>query len=144
VPDYLRLRSLAVSERTPLAHDVAVGLFEKAGDVDMVQEILQFLEHVGDIQCELVSDHALNLIQDLDGNLMTSRQTMISKARLFLALEPELQRTYMVGRRLGLLRGLDDLKVPSVLTRVRTECRRLEVTERNVDVLINELAKQFL
>jgi radical SAM superfamily enzyme len=144
VPDYLRLRSLAVPDRAPLAEDVAAGLFEKPGDVETVQEIVLFLQHVGDIPCRLMSDHILNLIQGLDGNLATNRQMMISTAQRFLALEPESQRTYMVGRRLGVFTGLDDMEVSSLRAHVEAECRRLGVTEQSIDTLINELVKRFV
>lgn len=144
VPDYLRLRSLAIPDRALLAKDVAAGLFEKAGDVETVQEILLFLERVGDIPCVLMSDHILNLIQDLNGDLATRRGTMISTAKRFLALAPESQRTYMVGRRLGLFAGLDDMEVSSLRARAEAECSRLGVTEENVDALIDALVQRFV
>ena len=144
VPDYLRLRSLAIPDRALLAKDVAAGLFEKAGDVETVQEILLFLERVGDIPCVLMSDHILNLIQDLNGDLATRRGTMISTAKRFLALAPESQRTYMVGRRLGLFAGLDDMEVSSFRARAEAECSRLGETEENVDALIDVLVQRFV
>ncbi|MFH0917227.1 MAG: radical SAM protein [bacterium] len=143
-PDFLRLRSLAIPDRALLAEDVAAGLFEKAGDVDTSREILLFLEHVGDIPCQLTSDHMVNLMPELNGNLATRREAMIAAVRRFLALGPEQQRTYMVGRRLGVLAGPGDLEDPSLRERVEAECRRLGVTEQNVDALIDELVKRFV
>lgn len=144
VPDYLRLRTLAIPDRVPLAEDVAEGRFEKAGDMETAQEILLFLEHVGDIPCELMSDHTVNLFQDLNGNLATNRETMVSEVRRFLALEPESQRTYMVGRRLGVFMGLGDMEVPHLRAHAEAECRRLGVTAENAAALTDELVKRFV
>ncbi len=144
LPDYLRLRSLAIPARAPLAKDVAAGRFEKAGDVETVQEILLFLEQVGDIPCALMSDHILNLIQDLNGDLATHRGAMISTAKRFLALPPESRHTYMIGRRLGLFARLDDMEVSLVRARAEAECSRLGVTEQNVDALVDALVQRFV
>jgi hypothetical protein len=144
VPDWLRLRTLAIPDRAPLAQDVSAGLFEKAGDVETSREILLFLEHVGDIPCKLMSDHTLNLLQELNGNLATDREAMISLVRRFLEMEPRSQRTFMVGRRLGVFAGIESTDVPSFRTRAEAECRRLGVTEGNVDTLIDELVKRFV
>lgn len=143
-PDWLRLRTLAIPERAPLSEDASAGLFEKAGDVETCREILLFLEHVGDVPCRLVSDHVVNLIQELNGDLATDREAMIAVVRRFLEMEPGSQRTYMVGRRLGVFARLDDMDVPSLRSCAEAECRRLGVTEGNVDALVDRLVKRFV
>lgn len=143
-PDYVRLRSLAIPDGAPLAVDVAAGAFSKADDVETMREILLFLEHVGDIPSRLVSDHSVNLLSGLSGNLATNREALMSLAEEFLSLEPGLQRLFTIGRRLGLFVRLEDMEISSRRAFVEAQCRRWGMTEKNVDALASELTRGFI
>ena len=144
VPDFLRLRALAVPDRVPLAGDIRQGAFEQANDVEVAEEILLFLENVGDIACELKSDHILNLFQDLEGNLARDREAMIGLVERFLALRPEEQRLYRIGRRRGVFAGLGDMDVPFLRAQAERDCERLGVTADNVDALVEAMTRRFV
>ena len=143
-PDFLRLRTLAVPDRAPLADDVRTGLFEKATDVENAEELVLFLEHVGDVDCTIVSDHILNLFEDLEGNLSQDREAMIHTLRRFLDLDPQEQRLYRIGRRCGVFRGVDDLTTPHLRAYAEQEYEQLGVTEYNIDQLVDEMVKRFI
>ena len=108
-PLVVRLRTAAVVPGTPLAEREAAGDFELPDDVEVVREIRDLLEQIGDARFELRSDHALNLFPDLDGSLPTDRQRLVALLDEYLALPPEEQALFAVGARLGLFRGLADL-----------------------------------
>jgi len=144
VPDYVRLRTLAIPDRCPLADDVQAGRFAQATDIEIAQEIALFLEHVGDIPSVLRSDHLLNLLQTLEGSLATDRPAMLAKVRDFLKLEPDEQRLYVIGRRCGIFSGMEDLAVPHRRAHAEQEYHRLGVTEANVDLLAQHLIKRFI
>jgi hypothetical protein len=144
VPDFLRLRALAVPDHVPLAEDIRQGTFEKANDVEVAEEILLFLKTVGDIACELRSDHILNLFQDLEGSLAKDRGALIAMVERFLALEPDEQRLYRIGRRRGVFAGVDDMEVPFLRGRAEHDCERLGVTADNIDALVDAMTKRFV
>lgn len=143
-PDYLRVRSLAISDRASLAQDVAAGVFVRANDVDMVRELLMFLEQVGDVPSRLVSDHLVNLLSGLTGDLSTQREALIATVRQFLSLEPEAQRLFMLGRRLGVLVRLSDMEVSGLRARVEDECARLGLTGQDPYAAADALAQRFI
>ena len=143
-PDFIRLRTLAIPDHLVLAEDVAQGRFEKASDVEAAQEILLFLETLEGITSTVVSDHILNLFEDIGGTLPGDRETMTAEIRAFLALEPGEQVLYRVGRRAGLFRGLSDLADAQRHERARRLVEELNATPQNVDALTDQMVKRFI
>ena len=68
-PLVVRLRTAAVVPGTPLAEREAAGEFVLPDDVEVAQELRDLLEQLGDARLELRSDHALNLLPELEGSL---------------------------------------------------------------------------
>ncbi len=143
-PDFIRLRTLAIPDRLDLAADVAEGRFRKAGDVETAREILVFLEHLEGIGSTVVSDHILNLFQDLEGRLPEDRDRMVVQLETFLSLDPEEQSLYRLGRRAGLLRGLSDLLDPQMRAAAERLRRELGVTAATIDDVTDQLVKRFI
>lgn len=111
-PLVVRLRTAAVVPGTPLAERAAAGDFELPDDVEVVRELRALLEQVGDARFELRSDHALNLLPELEGSLPADRGRLIALLDEYLALPPTEQALFAVGARLGLFRRLADLRDP--------------------------------
>ncbi len=143
-PDFIRLRTLAIPDHLVLADDVAQGRFEKATDVETAQEILLFLESLSGITSTVVSDHILNLFEDVGGKLPDDRDAMVAEVKAFLALEPDEQVLYRIGRRSGLFRGLSDLADLQRSDRARGLVRELQVTPENVDAVTDQMVKRFI
>jgi hypothetical protein len=64
--------------------------------------------------------------------------------RGFLALPDHDRMVYMVGRRMGMFRGLDDMKNVAAVHQVEENCSRMGVTPENVDQVISELMRRFV
>jgi len=143
-PDFIRLRTLAVPDHLVLAEDVARGTFEKASDIENAEEILLFLESLEGISSRVVSDHILNLFEDVGGKLPEDRDTMTSEIRRFLNMEPREQILYRIGRRAGLFRGLSDMAERKRHDRAERLVQELGVTEDNVDKVTDEMVKRFI
>jgi hypothetical protein len=143
-PDFIRLRTLAIPDRLVLAEDVAQGKFEKAGDLENAQEILLFLESLRGISSRVVSDHILNLFEDVGGKLPDDRDAMTAEIREFLALDRDEQILYRIGRRAGLFRGLADLADRKRHDRADRLVEELRVTPWNVDEITDEMVKRFI
>ncbi len=78
-------------------------------DVEVVAEIRRFVAALGEVRSRLVSDHIMNLLGDLEGQLPGERNGLLATCDQFLALEPTEQHLYQLARRAGLVNGLDDL-----------------------------------
>ena len=143
-PDFIRMRTLAIPDRLALATDVAEGRFAKANDVEVAEEILLFIRSLGGIGSMVVSDHILNLIQDLEGRLPGDRDSMIARLETFLSLDPEEQALYRLGRRAGVFLGLADLTDPRRRALAERMFRELRVDAGNIDSVCDQLVKRFI
>jgi hypothetical protein len=143
-PDFIRLRTLAIPNSVTLYDDYETGRFDKCTDLMMAEEVLLFIESLNGITSVLKSDHILNLFQNLEGKLPEDKENMLDIVRRFLAMTPDRQCVYQVGRRLGYLSRLSDMENPRRLERAEKACRQFGITPENVDEVIDELMKRFI
>ena len=143
-PDFIRLRTLAIPNSVELYDDYAAGTFEKCSDLMMAKEILILLESLNGISSVVKSDHILNLFQNLEGKLPEDKPRMLDILHRFLAMDPERQSVYQVGRRFGFFSRLRDMKSPRRLAKAEKACRQFGITPENVDEVIDELMKRFI
>ena len=143
-PDFIRLRTLAIPNSVELYDDYAANRFEKCTDLMMAKEILIFLESLNGITSVVKSDHILNLFQNLEGKLPRDKARMLDIIHRFLAMDPERQCVYQVGRRLGFFSRLRDMESPRRLAKAEKACRQFGMTPENVDEVIDELMKRFI
>jgi hypothetical protein len=143
-PDFIRLRTLAVSDHTELFKEFTDGRFEKCSDLEMAQEILSFLENLNGITSTVKSDHILNLFQEIEGSLPADKPTMTGTLKTFLAMPPEQQCIYQVGRRMGIMSALSDMNSPHRYLKAKKTCLEFGITPENVDQFITERMKRFV
>lgn len=143
-PDFIRLRTLALPEGIPLYNEVKAERFEKPTDLMMVKEIYRFIKNLHGITSTIVSDHMLNLLQEVEGKLPDDKPKMLKILKTFLDMEPEKQCLYQVGRRLGFFSCLDDMENPGLLERAKQRRDRMGITPDNVDGVLDEVMKQFV
>jgi ABC-type uncharacterized transport system ATPase subunit len=110
----------------------------------MVKEIHQLIENLDGIHSTIVSDHILNMFQEVEGTLPQDKEKMLSVLRTFLEMAPEEQCLYQVGRRLGFFTYLSDLKDPELRRRAQERCDKMAVTPENVDRVLHEATKRFV
>jgi hypothetical protein len=143
-PDFIRLRSLAIPTSVPLYEAWASGEFEKCSDLMVAEETLRFIERLDGITSTVKSDHVLNLFEDLEGTLPQDKERMVEMIRAFVAMDPQRQCEYQVGRRLGVFRGLADMADPDALAQAQATCKQYNITPQNADTVINELMARFI
>jgi len=125
-PDHIRLRTLYVRSDMSLHQKVRSGEMELLDDDEVVQEIRLFIEHLNGIQSTLVSDHILNLLEEVEGHLPEDKEKLLAIIDRYLSLAAEERLIFAVGRRAGLYHRLDDLKDAANRLRVQQAIRRLE------------------
>ncbi|SDT84251.1 radical SAM protein [Desulfobacula phenolica] len=143
-PDFIRIRTLAVTNGTVLAQEVKSGEFEKPNDAMMAKELRLLIESLDGIDSYIKSDHILNLFETINGKMPEDKEKMIGIIDRFFELEPEKRILYQVGRRMGFFRGPDDMDNSPHLERVKKACTLYGVTPENIDSVIDELMKRFV
>ena len=123
-PDFVRVRTAAVKPGTELYKDWQDGLFELCGDDDKVREIRRVIELTGETVGEwdaaigtyLVSDHMINLLQDIEGYLgrhggdTDDRVRMLARIDEYLDMPEDRRRVFQLLRRTLRAYSLDDMK----------------------------------
>jgi hypothetical protein len=108
-PDHIRLRTLQVVPGTALAAKVREGEFHPLDDESILREIRLMISSLQGIGSEIVSDHILNLLEDLHGKLPEDREKLLGLIDRFFALPDEDRQVFRLGRRMGAYRHLEDL-----------------------------------
>ena len=143
-PDFIRIRTLGLPENVELYKDFQSGAFIKPGDVPMAEELLLLLDNLNGITSRVKSDHILNLFQEVEGRLPEDKERMTAPLRAFLAMPPEEQLIYMVGRRTGIFSKLEDLHDSELRNHAEKARTAHQVTLDNVDDFTLEMMKQFI
>lgn len=124
-PDYIRLRTLRVIPGAGLDQKVAAGEFEPLDDEEVVREIRSMIEGLNGIESTIVSDHILNLLEEVEGKLPEEKPRLLAVIDRFLALAPEERCNFRLGRRANIYRGLDDMKDPGRYESVARALRQI-------------------
>ena len=143
-PDFIRIRTLAIPEQVELYEDVQTGEFIPMGDIEMVEELLLFLENLDGIDSRVKSDHILNLLQEVEGRLPDEREQITAPIRRFLAMPEEEQLLYIVGRRCGVFSRLVDLEDPGLRAQAEEVRSSYRVTLENVGEFVGEMVRRFI
>ncbi|MEJ2721294.1 MAG: radical SAM protein [bacterium] len=143
-PDFIRIRSLAIPPHAPLYQQWRSGDFEKCTDLMVAEELLLFVEMLHGITSVVKSDHILNLFMDLEGRLPGDTERLAEIPRAFLAMEPDEQRLFQVGRRLNIFHGSKDLRNPRKREMAEKMVAELGVTAENIDDITDRLMTRFV
>lgn len=117
-PDFIRLRTLYVRKDMSLFSRVEKGEFLRPSDDRIVSEIRLFIATLDGIRSTVISDHILNLLEEVQGKLPDEKEEMIGVIDRYLTLPEEKRLQFRVGRRLGYYRTLTDLQDSALLSRV--------------------------
>ena len=128
-PDFIRLRSLSVRPGTPLYEKMISGEFIPLSEYEKVREIRLFIENLDGIRSRVVSDHLLNLLQEVEGQLPEDKEKMLNVINSYLSLGEEDRINFMVGSRLGYYRALTDME--------------REDTYRGVRMIVNRISEEL-
>lgn len=123
-PEHVRLRSCFVLEDTPLADEYRAGNFEPLSEEETVREIRLFLEQIAGTPTELISDHRINLLMELRGQLPQDIERLRGIIDAYLAATIEEQALFVAGRRLGLIRRWSELESAITREHIRQELPR--------------------
>ncbi len=144
-PEHIRLRTLAVRRGTVLYDRMQQGEFEPLGDEEILKEIRMFIEHLEGIESRIVSDHILNLLEELDGKLPEEKEQLLGLIDRYFAMSEEDRLIFRLGRRRGLYRKLDDLSDSSTYLQIKQTVERYQQEENGkLDRDLDRIRQNFI
>jgi radical SAM superfamily enzyme YgiQ (UPF0313 family) len=144
-PDFIRVRTLKVLQVMPLYAKLERNEFEVPNDDEVAAEEKLLLETLEGITSRFVSDHILNLLEEVEGQFPDDKPRMLATIDRYLAL-PKVERdNFRLGRRAGVYRILNDLTNPELRKRVEYIANRVEAERSGgLDQFISQLMESFL
>ena len=145
-PDFVRVRTAAIKPGTELYQDWQEGQFALCSDDDKVREIRRVIELAEEgLSTYMVSDHMINLLQNVEGYLGISGtgQHRAGKTRLlqqidrYLDLPDADRRVFQLLRRTLRAYDLDDMDRLGSIERERLRAEVMKENELGWDVRMN-------
>ncbi len=140
-PTFVRIRSTVPLPGTPLGEAMARGEWEPLTEEGKVRELRLFISELGGITSRVVSDHIMNLLEEVEGTLPDDKPRMLHAIDRFLAMEEEDREQFIIGRRLGYFRAVDDYRPGGELRALR---ERLIAEFGSVEAGILEILKNYI
>ncbi|MBR0599173.1 radical SAM protein [Sinanaerobacter chloroacetimidivorans] len=144
-PDFVRIRTAVIKEGTELWREYQKGAYKLCSDNDKLLEIRKLIEYSQGCTGILVSDHIINLMQEVFGRLDQDREKMLSMIDRYFALPPDEQRLFQLARRSGMVSSLEDMsKIPkNRLLQMEQVCSRI-TDDSEWDEKINEMMMSYI
>jgi hypothetical protein len=138
-PDFIRLRTFHAVPGTDLFDMVQSGEFIPIDDEEILREIRRFIACLHGIETTIVSDHILNLLEELHGKLPDDQDHLLGIIDGYFSLPDDERLVYRIGRRIGAYSGLGDLSDKGMYKKVKSVIDQYSTQDRNQ--LDNELLK---
>ena len=144
-PDFIRVRTLTIIPDMPLYNNVASGKFAMLSEEGIVREERLLLEKLKGITSTFVSDHILNLLEEVQGTLPEEKEKMLNIIDRYLAFSDKEKITFNLGKRMHYFRTLNDFNTPFRINKAERTLKRIE--EENpeaVEETCHNLRGQFI
>lgn len=144
-PDFIRLRSLFIKRGTPL-HQLALdGVFTPPTEDQIVAEIRELIDNIEGVETTIVSDHILNLLEEVEGKLPESKERILGVIDEYLQAPEQDRLLFQLGRRGAGLRKFSEIKAPQVREQlVNAKAQIDKELEGGIPEYIEEMKNRFL
>jgi len=144
-PDFIRVRTLKVLKTMLLYQKIEKDEFIPLNDDEIVEEERLLIEHLEGVTSTFVSDHILNLLQEVEGKLPEEKEKMLKLIDRYLALPKEEKNNFRLGRRAGFYHSVEDLAKPELRNQVERALQQIE-TERpgGIEKALSDLMESFI
>lgn len=140
-PTFIRIRSTSPIPGTELYKSMTENEWIPLTEIEKVEEIKLFIENLEGITSNLLSDHMMNLIENLEGKFPEDKNKMIDITDKFLNMSQEDKESFIIGRRLGYFRFLDDFYPNRKIDKIKSS---LMTKYASVDEAIMDLVRTAL
>jgi len=144
-PDFIRVRTLKVLKTMLLYQKIEKGELTLLSDDEMVEEERLLIKHLEGITSTFVSDHILNLLQEVQGKLPEEKEKMLKFIDGYHALPKEEKDNFRLGRRAGVYQSLEDLSKPELRNQIDRALQQIE-SERpgGLEKALSDLMESFI
>lgn len=144
-PNFIRMRTLTVLPGMPLYDKLVSGEFELQSEEEIVQEERLFIENLEGVTSYLASDHILNLLEEVEGELPGDKAKMLAVIDEYLSLPERDRLVYNLGRRGQAYRRVGDLRDLSLKRRVEAALDRFMADHpHDLEQAFNSLRNGFI
>jgi radical SAM superfamily enzyme YgiQ (UPF0313 family) len=144
-PDFIRVRTLKVLKCMPLYQKIENGDFVLLNEDEIIEEERLLIENLNGITSNFVSDHILNLLEEIEGKLPEDKEKMLAIIDRYFNLPEEERKLYRLGRRLGVFRSLNDLLNRELREEVERVFKEIHShPSRDFDQFVSSLMESFL
>lgn len=142
-PDFLRIRTLAIRKGIPLFEKYEAGEFEPLDDDGLAREEKLLFENLTG-SGYVVSDHILNLLEEVQGSLAQDKPFMLGVMDSYLSMTEEKRVNFSLGRRMGIYRYLRDMKEMGLFNQVEGVRKRLRDEGRDIAQFVSEYKGRYV
>lgn len=142
-PHFIRIRTLTIRQGIPLLEKVQTGEFQPLKDDEIVREERLLLDNL-DGTGYYISDHILNLLEEVEGDLSHDKAAMIGVIDRYLDMPAEERANFRVGRRVGIYRYLGDMHDAGRYSQVESLRRRLQQEGWDEDEFLDDFRGRYL
>ncbi len=146
-PHFIRVRTLTVLRDMPLYEKIETNEFVLSSDDEIIGEERLLIDELHGIKSYFASDHILNLLEEVEGQLPGDKPKMRGVIDRYLALPEDERLNYRLGRRAGLYRKLEDLNNPMLFQRVQAHLESIQAqaaSPQKVDEAIGNLMGRYI
>jgi hypothetical protein len=146
-PHFIRLRSLRVPDRVPLSEKLKGGSFTLQTDDMLAEEMRLLVLGLEGITSTVTSDHIMNLLEDVSGQLPQDKAAMLRVIETYQQLPDSERLIYRAGRRGGVYRTTADLaRDPTTYRKIKRLIDEVQAERgsEGVETFITELADRYI
>jgi len=101
-PDFVRIRTFVSKPGTDLFDEINEGRIKECTDKEKLLELKMMIENISEADGYLFSDHIINLLPEINGNMKTDKEKMLAAISAFENLDVHEQKRYQIARRMGM------------------------------------------
>lgn len=140
-PTFIRIRSIVPVPNTPLYQMMLDKKWTAPNDEEKVKELRLFIEKLEGITSTFLSDHIMNLLEDLGADLPHGKKDMLMLIDQFLGMDKDDRENFIIGRRLGYIRYLSDYRRDSNIAGLKKQ-----ILEKfpNIDEAVMQILRNYI
>ena len=140
-PTFIRIRTTVPVPGTPLHRMMTEKKWTPLSDEDKVRELRLLIENLDGITSTFLSDHIMNLLEDLGGDFPQGKKDMLMLIDDFLKMDKEDKENFIIGRRLGYLRYLSDYRRDKNISDIK---KKVLQQYSSIDEAVMQISLNFL
>ncbi len=140
-PHFIRLRTFTPIRHSPLLAQIEAAEFTPLSEDGTVREIRLFIKNLNGIRSQVVSDHMMNLLMELNGQLPDDQELLLETLDAYLSLDDHTRQVFRIGRRAGIFNELSELEHDRLVTEATRLVRALKERYGDADLGLREEMK---